>query len=642
MNVSLTTPLAHVRAASNPGNRSDPVPVPSPSVQPADLEDTSNMDVGHHRSSSAPTTRDEAVWLRQQIKRGKYKERVRVREELEYGPENPRKPVPGKKHHRKTAAEMKQLHDSRLATDSTQTTARKTSLSTVHAEASSLVVDHQSSTSVGSPSSDISTGTHRAISSDPASTPAQPPPTVTMPANRRLAVLSFRHLNFHAEESDSESTDRGSEAKNSARVSIPATPGLIAEVPAGEISQKGSTSVNRPSQTPDGKAAVAKTGKSDDTPVPSGAHKKHLYKAAKEPAKNFQGISAANPVKPPGRAAQKYRPHKAREYAAAALDAARQAASARDDEILAIECAMSSCHKECPLWDKLVCICPYCGPLAPVRYCSKEHLREDIKLHWPWCEKLMLDRPLKVQSIPDDVMAGPPAIPCLDKWSTPARHRQSVWFSTGFIEGDYFIFADHEDRFATLPGEVEVLCSPRVLHAIRWNQPAERDQFRRCLAVCIFTSVQVQSLVNFLYKMIRDYFQSRKLWTGNLDDIVRDQLFRETNVKCLISYSHACPTEWNGLPPKHCLDCQCIADRKKTLGEWGWGRGFERLCQFMEAQYWILRANRTTHPGCDSLQGRICGVGYGEWVPRQDRRFFRRGEAWDGAGTGPMEIEGPF
>ncbi|KAJ5778089.1 hypothetical protein N7520_001335 [Penicillium odoratum] len=639
MEVSLTTPLAHVRAASNPDNRSDSAQVPSPSIQPADLEDTSNVDGGHHRSNSAPTTRDDAVWLRQQVKRGKYKERVKVRQESEFGPENPQKQVQGKKHPQKTAAELKKMHNARLATEPTQTTARKTSLSTVHAEASSLVVDHESSTSVGSPSSDESTGTSRAISTDPACSPAQPPPAVTMPANRRLTVFNFRHLNFHAEESDSESTEQGSEARIAARVGSLATPGLITEIPAGETPRKASTSLS-PSQTPDGKAMVETAGRSDGTPVPSGAQKKHYHKAAKEPAKNFQGISAANPVKLPGRAAQKYRPHKARE--AAALNAARQASSAEDTEILSIECAMSSCHNECRLWDKLVCICPYCGPLAAVRYCSKEHLREDVKLHWPWCGKLMVDRPLKVHSIPDDVMAGPPAIPCIDNWSHPARHRQSIWFSTSFIEGDYFIFADHEDRFATLPGEVEVLCSPRVLQAIRWNHPAERDQFRRCLAVCLLASVQVQSLVNFLYKMIRDYLRIRHLWTGNMDEIVQDQLFRETGVKVLISYSHACPTEWNGLPPKHCLDRQCIADRKQWLGDWGWGRGFERLCQFMEAQYWILRANRTTHPDCQSLQGRICGVGYGEWVPRQDRRFFRRGEGWDGEGTGPMEIEGPY
>jgi hypothetical protein len=59
----------------------------------------------------------------------------------------------------------------------------------------------------------------------------------------------------------------------------------------------------------------------------------------------------------------------------------------------------------------------------------------------------------------------------------------------------------------------------------------------------------------------------------------------------------------------------------------------------LEASYWILRAARTTHPDVEDAGERMRGVGF-EDVAEEDRSGFCRGDGWDGAGAGEMEVEG--
>lgn len=240
-------------------------------------------------------------------------------------------------------------------------------------------------------------------------------------------------------------------------------------------------------------------------------------------------------------------------------------------------------------------------------------------------------------------MAGPPMIPSIYNSPSLERHRQALWFSTAQSEGDYFIFSDRAERIKkSLPaGHEDVRCTGKLLVAIDWSSPAEKDKFRRCLAVCLLASVHVDDLVDYVYRMIRDNLRSQFKWTHELGEILREQLWLETEVEVEKHYRHACLNEWTGFPPRHCQDPTCVTERKNLLGELGVISGLEHMCQFMEAQHWLLRANRTTHPTCKSIEGRILGEGYGDWVPVQDRTLYRRGEGWDGVGTGPMEYEGP-
>jgi hypothetical protein len=65
---------------------------------------------------------------------------------------------------------------------------------------------------------------------------------------------------------------------------------------------------------------------------------------------------------------------------------------------------------------------------------------------------------------------------------------------------------------------------------------------------------------------------------------------------------------------------------------------FRQLCDLLESSYWLLRAARITHPTISQVAARTRGEGFD--VPPRERKLFRRGEGWDGVGTGVMEVEG--
>ncbi|KAJ5156619.1 hypothetical protein N7492_009422 [Penicillium capsulatum] len=312
------------------------------------------------------------------------------------------------------------------------------------------------------------------------------------------------------------------------------------------------------------------------------------------------------------------------------------------------ECAKSGCDKRCTLWDGCSVICPRCGPYSRVRYCGKEHLREDLKQHWSLCGQEQSFKHWCVPtSLPPDVLAGPPMLPCIHGWDSPERQRQAVWFSNGRREGDYFLFSDWNDQFknGAVPGSMETRCSPCVARVVKYADPDEKDRFRRVLAVCLFASLEHPKLVGYLFRMIRDNLLAQDQWNAQVDVMLRHQFKYEMGVTLRPSITgerHACRIEWTGQSRRHCQDPTCVSENPPVLlGHLAQlGFGFDRLCAGMESEFWILRASRTTHPACQRIEARIRGEGYGDDVAVEDRRAFRRGEGWDGAGSGPMEIEG--
>lgn len=151
-------------------------------------------------------------------------------------------------------------------------------------------------------------------------------------------------------------------------------------------------------------------------------------------------------------------------------------------------CAKADCEKACNLWFGSV-ICPRCGPYSEIRYCTEQHLREDVKAHWMVCGQFTFEHFCVSSSIPPEVLKGPPLIPCRHNWDSPERHRQALWFSTAQREGDYFIFADWSEQThaGALPGDVDMRCSPHVALTVRFEDAAEKDRFRRILAICLFS-----------------------------------------------------------------------------------------------------------------------------------------------------------
>ncbi|KAL1851546.1 hypothetical protein Plec18170_006365 [Paecilomyces lecythidis] len=328
-------------------------------------------------------------------------------------------------------------------------------------------------------------------------------------------------------------------------------------------------------------------------------------------------------------------------------------------------CAKADCDKRCNSWDGASVVCPRCGPFSEVRYCCQEHLYEDIKPHWAFCGQMTFCHPCRESTIPRRQKEGPPLLPSRHLWDSPERHRQAVYHATN-SGGDYFIFADWAEFLAAgqPANNVGVRCTNRVLAVVNFDEPAEKDRFRRVLGVCLFgkpnpfllanpisspfanitlptASIEVFNLVDYMFRLIRDNLRSRGLWTGELDQSLRYQMQHELAVSLspeTTGQRHACETEWDGRNRRRCADPVCRSEYRPLLGDLRVG-GFVALCDYMESDHWLLRAARRTHPEVTQVAARTRGEGFGD-VAEEDRRLFRRGEGWDGAGTGEMEIEG--
>lgn len=143
-------------------------------------------------------------------------------------------------------------------------------------------------------------------------------------------------------------------------------------------------------------------------------------------------------------------------------------------------CSATDCNKRCNLWDGRSVICPKCGPFSEIRYCSKKHLLEDVEAHWAFCGLLTFTHPCHESSIPADIRARPPLVPCLLQYDTLERHRQALYFNTCEDLGDYFIFAD------LFEADLDKCCSSKVIMPVVFDDLAEKDRFRRILAACLF------------------------------------------------------------------------------------------------------------------------------------------------------------
>ncbi|KAL4735714.1 hypothetical protein BDV11DRAFT_208264 [Aspergillus similis] len=323
-------------------------------------------------------------------------------------------------------------------------------------------------------------------------------------------------------------------------------------------------------------------------------------------------------------------------------------------------CAKTGCPAHCNLWDGATVICPKCGPYSETRYCSRTHLLQDIKTHWPICGQAVFTYPCKDSNIPRDVREAPPLIPCLYGFDTPERHRQAVHFNMNHREGDYFIFSDWVDmvnggalkKSDNDKEKVKLRCSSRIIHVVRFEDAQERDRFRRVLAAVLFVTIENPAITDYLYRLIRDHIRSTTNESPanpllSLESSLKYQMNKEfaiTIQPCITGKRHACPTDWTGRSRRSCTDEVCRSEYKPLLGQRS-GGGHKMRIEELESSYWILRAARITHPTVTNTLERMVGKGFMEedghfGVEEDDRRIYCRGDGWDGAGAGDMEIEG--
>ena len=161
-----------------------------------------------------------------------------------------------------------------------------------------------------------------------------------------------------------------------------------------------------------------------------------------------------------------------------------------------VQCAKETCNTNCDLWDAASVFCPRCGPYSETRYCSQEHLIADVKRHWAWCGRTPITRAYR-DSIAQQVRERVPLMPSLHGWDTPERHRQALFFDRESQSGDYFIFSDWEDlKRAGFPeNTLQVRCSTRIIATVKFDDPGQKDRFRRVLAVMLFCKSSVPASI---------------------------------------------------------------------------------------------------------------------------------------------------
>lgn len=106
-----------------------------------------------------------------------------------------------------------------------------------------------------------------------------------------------------------------------------------------------------------------------------------------------------------------------------------------------LKCRKPECGRMTSCWDPKVVSCPRCGPKSYVRYCSKEHLYDDMQQHWFIdCGKQEILGPV------DKFTIRPSQKPLRPYVNSPIqnnieRHRQAVYHSME-QEASYFVFND--------------------------------------------------------------------------------------------------------------------------------------------------------------------------------------------------------
>ncbi|KAJ9630222.1 hypothetical protein H2204_008583 [Knufia peltigerae] len=111
-----------------------------------------------------------------------------------------------------------------------------------------------------------------------------------------------------------------------------------------------------------------------------------------------------------------------------------------DDYDLRLRCWKPDCGKMTSCWDCSVVICPGCGPDSYVRYCSSQHLYDDIQYHWVYhCGKHGITDTIDRTTI--RLYQNPPRPYIVNEgFNSIERHRQAVYRS--LEPGDFFLFDD--------------------------------------------------------------------------------------------------------------------------------------------------------------------------------------------------------
>ena len=269
-------------------------------------------------------------------------------------------------------------------------------------------------------------------------------------------------------------------------------------------------------------------------------------------------------------------------------------------------------------------ICPGCGPKTAVRYCSFQHLAEDVKDHWLECGH----PDLAINSVIDHVEERSnsyrefPAIKEKHGVRSAARQLQQVFARHN--KGHYTLFYPCSLKARTLSWPE---ADPRA---------KEMDARIERLLNIAFLDTDDYHIISYLYRLLRHLLITAGEWNINTQSALNTQFSMEFDNGLLNTLTFSpqppCECEWVGQHfqqhESHLVVCSLMP--KTGFGSTSPLLGLRAYVEQLENRYWILRAARQQHPTEEFWQRRAAGYGFPGLYP--GLRTFTLGPGWTGCG----------
>ncbi|MCJ1432857.1 hypothetical protein MMC27_002215 [Xylographa pallens] len=301
-------------------------------------------------------------------------------------------------------------------------------------------------------------------------------------------------------------------------------------------------------------------------------------------------------------------------------------------------CKLSSCVKMILDHDISTMICHGCGTKSRVRYCSKEHLIQDIPNHWKICgtPEEVYAWPIDPGSQPDRFYRRYPAIADIDEDPITTtdfqkrsyqRHRQQTYAI--FNKGQYTLFLGAStQQIVEWPEDVAEVYKPRI---------------ERLLNMAFFRQANT-GVVEYLFQLLRKCLRLQDNWTDATERILKIQFKLEFNYDSRLGGdADPCECIWAGAPA---LIKECTPScRTMLFDNFGlmFGPGLKGHLENWEAKYWPLRIWQRQHPTIRGWEYRLRGEGF-PGVPEYQKLgsvFVPKfGKGWEGYGAENLEMSG--
>ena len=269
-------------------------------------------------------------------------------------------------------------------------------------------------------------------------------------------------------------------------------------------------------------------------------------------------------------------------------------------------------------------ICPGCGPKTVVRYCSFQHLAEDVKDHWAECGH----PDLAINSVIDHAAERSnsyrefPAIKEKHGIRSAARQLQQVF--ARYHKGHYTLFYP---------------CSLKA-RTLSWPEadPKAKEmdgRIERLLNIA-FLDTDDYHIVSYLYRLLCHLLIAAGEWDFNTRSALNTQFSIEFDDGLLntlrFSSRPPCECEWAGQRfqqhESHLAMCSLLP--KNGSGSTYPVLGLRAYVERLESRYWILRASRQQHPTEEFWQRRAAGYGFPGLS--SSPKTFTLGPGWTGWG----------